>query len=56
MNEKTKKIVTIIVSIFLLIMAVSIVGFILKKLIPLAILVIAGYIVYRLISKKGQRY
>ncbi len=56
MDDKTKRIITIIVAIFLLIMAVSIVGFILKQLIPLAILVIAGYIVYRLIGKKGRRY
>ncbi|ACL76223.1 hypothetical protein [Ruminiclostridium cellulolyticum] len=56
MDDKTKRIITIIVAIFLLIMAISIVGFILKKLIPLAIIVIAGYIVYRLVSKKGQKY
>ncbi len=56
MDDKTKRIITIIVAIFLLITAVSIVGFILKQLIPLAILVIAGYIVYRLFAKKGKRY
>jgi predicted membrane protein len=56
MDTKTKRILTIIVAIFLLIMAISIVGFILKQLIPLAVLVIIGYFIYRLVSKKGQRY
>jgi Flp pilus assembly protein TadB len=57
MNDIFKKIITVIVMIFLFIVAINIVGFVLKLLLPLAVIVIAGYIVFRLINKhSANRY
>lgn len=53
MDDKLKKVVTIVVMIFLFIIALNIVGFVLKLIFPLAVIGIAGYIVFRLINRKS---
>lgn len=56
MDDKLKKIITIIVVILLFIIAIRIVGWVLSLIFPLAVIGIAGYIVYRLISRKSTKY
>jgi Flp pilus assembly protein TadB len=51
-NNNLKLIITIGITVILFILAIKILTTILKVLVPLAIVVIAGYIVYRLISKR----
>lgn len=53
MDDKLKKIITAVVLIFLAIIALSIVGSILRAIFPLAVIAVIGYIVFRLISKKS---
>lgn len=55
MDDKFKKIITIIVMIFLFIIAVKIVGFVLNLVLPLAVIGIAGYIVFRLINRSSTK-
>ena len=53
MDDKLKKVITIIVMIFLIIIALKIVGFVLNLIFPLAVIGVIGYIVFRLINKKS---
>ena len=53
MDGKLKKVVTIIVMIFLFIIALKILGFVLYLIFPLAIIGIIGYIIFRVINKNS---
>ena len=53
MDNKFKKVVTIIVMIFLFIIALNIVGFVLNLIFPLAVIGVIGYIIFRLINKNS---
>jgi len=55
MDDKLKKVVTIIVLIFLAIIALKIVGFILQAIVPLAIIGGIGYIIFKLINKNSAK-
>ncbi len=52
-NTTAKSIITIIVAIILFVLAVKLVSWAVYKLLPIAIVVIAGYIVYRVL--KGRK-
>lgn len=57
MDVMFKKVITIIVMIFLFIIALKVVGFVLNLIFPILVIGIAGYIVFRLINKKStNRY
>jgi len=53
MDDKLKKVVTIVVMIFLVIIALRIVGWVLGLLFPLAVIGAIGYIIFRLINRKS---
>ncbi len=55
MDDKFKKIITIIVMIFLFIIALRIVGWVLNLIFPIAVIALIGYIVFRLINKNSAR-
>lgn len=55
MDDKLKKIITIIVMIFLFIIALSIVGWVLKLILPVALIVLVGYIIFRIINKRSAK-
>lgn len=55
MDNTLKKIITVIVMIFLFIIAVRIVGWVLNLILPVAVIGIAGYIVFRLISRNNAK-
>ncbi|MDF2985661.1 MAG: hypothetical protein K0R50_1171 [Eubacterium sp.] len=55
MDDKLKKIITIIVMIFLFIIALRIVGWVLNLIFPIAVIALIGYIVFRLINKNSAR-
>lgn len=55
MDDKLKKVVTIIVLIFLAIVAINIIGWVLKLILPLAIIGGIGYIVFRLINRNSTK-
>ncbi|MHB8063401.1 MAG: hypothetical protein ACYDG2_12325 [Ruminiclostridium sp.] len=55
MDVKLKKVVTVIVLIFLAIIALKIVGFVLNIIFPLAVIGGIGYIVFRLINKNSAK-
>ncbi len=55
MDNTLKKIITVIVMIFLFIIAVKIVGWVLSLILPVAVIGIAGYIVFRLISRNNAK-
>ncbi len=55
MDDKLKKIITVIVMIFLFIIALRIVGWVLSLILPVAIIGVIGYIVFRLINKSSAR-
>lgn len=54
MENKFKKIVTIIVLIVLAIIALKIIGFVLNAILPLAVLAGIGYVIFRLINKNSR--
>lgn len=57
MDDKFKKIITVIAMIFLFIIAIRLVGFVLSLIFPVAVIAIAGYIVFKLINRKStNRY
>lgn len=53
MDDKLKKVVTIVVMIFLFIIALKVVGWVLSLIFPLAVIGVIGYIVFRLINRKS---
>ena len=53
MDDKLKKVITIIVMIFLFIVALYLVGFVLKVIFPLAIIGIIVYVIFRVINKNS---
>jgi Flp pilus assembly protein TadB len=55
MDVKLKKVVTIIVLIFLAIIALKIVGFVLNIIFPLAVIGGIGYIIFRLINRNSAK-
>lgn len=55
MDNTLKKIITVIVMIFLFIIAVKIVGWVLSLILPVAVIGIAGYIVFKLISRNNAK-
>lgn len=55
MDDKLKKIVTIIVMIFLFIIALKVVGFVLNLIFPVAIIGVIVYIIFRLINRNSAR-
>lgn len=55
MDNKFKKLITVIVMIFLFIIALRIVGWVLNLILPVAVIGLIGYIVFRLINKNGAR-
>lgn len=55
MDDKVKKIITIIVMIFLFIIALRIVGWVLNLIFPLAIIALIGYIIFRIINKNSAK-
>lgn len=55
MDNKLKKIITVIVLIFLFIIALKILGWVLGLIFPLLILGIIGYVIFRLINRNGAR-
>ncbi len=56
MDAKLKKIITIIVLIFLCIIALRIVGWVLGLIFPLAVIGLIGFIVFKLINKNKAGY
>ncbi len=55
MDNKFKKLITVIVMIFLFIIALRIVGWVLNLILPVAIIGVIGYIIFRLINKGSAR-
>ncbi len=55
MDDRFKKLLTIIGMIFLFIIALRIVGFVLNLLFPIAIIGLIGYIIFRVINKSSAR-
>ncbi|OPX41981.1 hypothetical protein CLHUN_41520 [Ruminiclostridium hungatei] len=55
MDDRFKKLLTIIGMIFLFIIALRILGFVLNLLFPVAIIGLIGYIVFRVINKNGAK-
>lgn len=51
-NSKTRSIITIIVAIILFVIAFKLISWAAFKLLPLAIVIVAGYIVYRIVTGK----
>jgi len=55
MDDKLKKVVTIVVLIFLAIIALKIVGVVLNLIFPLAVIGGIGYIIFRVINKNSTK-
>jgi len=55
MDDRFKKLLTIIGMIFLFIIALRVLGFVLNLLFPVAIIGLIGYIVFRVINKNGAK-
>ncbi len=53
MDNKFKKVLTIIGMIFLFIIALKILGWVLSLILPVAIIGLIGYIIFRVINKNG---
>jgi len=51
-NTMVKSIITIIVAIILLVIAVKLVSWAVYKLLPIAIVIIAAYIVYKVVTSR----
>jgi hypothetical protein len=56
MNNTIKKIATVIGMVVLAIIALKIVGMVLSALIPIAFIVLVGYIIFRVINKNSAKY
>ncbi len=55
MDDKFKKIITIVVMIFLFIIALRILGWVLSLILPVAVIGAIGYIIFRIINKSGAK-
>lgn len=55
MDDKFKKVITIIVLIILAIIALKIIGVVLRVIFPLAVIAGLGYLVFRLINKNSAK-
>ncbi len=55
MDDRFKKIITIIAMIFLFIIALKIVGFVLNLIFPVAVIALIGYIIFRVINKGSAK-
>jgi|GEM_PF-2149594 len=54
MDDKFKKILTIIGMIFLFIIALKIVGWVISLILPVAVIALIGYIIFRVINKNSR--
>ncbi len=55
MDDRFKKIITIVVMIFLFIIALRILGWVLSLILPVAVIGGIGYIIFRIINKSGAK-
>ncbi len=55
MDDRFKKIITIIAMIFLFIIALKILGFVLNLIFPVAVIALIGYIIFKVINKNSAK-
>lgn len=55
MDDRLKKILTIVVMIFLFIIALRILGWVLQLILPIAVIGLIGYVIFRIINKNSAK-